>query len=66
MAYYNVCQHCGGNLDPGERCDCQDEREKQQELQEFFDRHIKMEPRARQLAFVFDNREVRNESKSYC
>lgn len=21
---YNVCPYCGANLDPGERCDCQD------------------------------------------
>lgn len=20
--YYNVCNICGGNLDPGEKCDC--------------------------------------------
>lgn len=25
MPYYNVCPHCGSNLDPGERCDCQRE-----------------------------------------
>ncbi len=63
MAYYRVCPNCGSNLDPDERCDCQDEKE---ERQEFFDRHIKIEPRARQLAFVFESREVRNESKSCC
>lgn len=22
MAYYNLCERCGSNLDPGERCDC--------------------------------------------
>jgi len=22
MAFYNVCEICGSNLDPGERCDC--------------------------------------------
>ena len=27
MAYYWTCPHCGANLDPGERCDCQDEQE---------------------------------------
>lgn len=21
--YFNVCEHCGGALDPGEKCDCQ-------------------------------------------
>lgn len=24
--YFNTCPHCGGNLDPGEKCDCQEER----------------------------------------
>lgn len=23
MSYYRTCPHCGANLDPGERCDCQ-------------------------------------------
>ena len=23
MAIYNQCEHCGANLDPGERCDCE-------------------------------------------
>lgn len=23
--YYHTCPYCGANLDPGERCDCQDE-----------------------------------------
>ena len=25
MSYYRVCPICGAHLDPGERCDCQDE-----------------------------------------
>lgn len=25
MAFYRVCFCCGAALDPGERCDCQDE-----------------------------------------
>ncbi len=24
--YYHTCPHCGANLDPGERCDCQDNK----------------------------------------
>lgn len=23
MPYYNECPFCGGSLDPGEKCDCQ-------------------------------------------
>lgn len=57
MAYYKVCTKCGGNLDPEEKCDCEDEKNKQQE---YFDRHIKMEPRARQLVFVFDKEVMGN------
>jgi len=26
--YYRVCPRCGCNLDPGERCDCRDKKEK--------------------------------------
>lgn len=22
--YYRICPHCKGNIDPGEKCDCQD------------------------------------------
>lgn len=24
--YYRTCKHCGSNLDPGEKCDCQKDR----------------------------------------
>lgn len=64
MAYYNTCLNCGCNLDPGEKCDCENEKTKEQEKKrEFFDRHLKMEPKAGQLAFVFDNREGSYEKK---
>ena len=26
MSYYRECPQCGDALDPGERCDCKDER----------------------------------------
>ena len=28
MAYYNTCSKCGANLDPGEPCDCEEQRER--------------------------------------
>lgn len=27
MPYYSTCPYCEAHLDPGERCDCQDEQE---------------------------------------
>lgn len=27
MSFYRPCPVCGAALDPGERCDCQDEKE---------------------------------------
>ncbi len=27
MAYYTTCPHCGANLDPGEKCECQNNKE---------------------------------------
>lgn len=29
MSYYNTCPICGANLDPGERCDCEEEHDEQ-------------------------------------
>lgn len=26
MAYYHTCANCSAALDPGERCDCEDEK----------------------------------------
>lgn len=64
MAYYNTCPNCGSNLDPSEKCDCENEKAKEQERKrEFFDRHLKMESRAGQLAFAFDSREGSYEKK---
>lgn len=25
MSFYKTCPHCGDNLDPGEKCDCQEQ-----------------------------------------
>lgn len=29
MAYYNICPDCGAHLDPGETCDCKEEKERE-------------------------------------
>ncbi len=29
MAYYRICPHCGGSLDPGEKCDCEEQARKE-------------------------------------
>lgn len=34
MAFYNVCPHCGANLDPGERCDCKEQQSERQQAAE--------------------------------
>ena len=30
--YYSVCEYCGSNLDPGEHCSCQDQRQDKPEI----------------------------------
>lgn len=47
MAYFNVCPRCHATLDPGEKCDCEEE-ERQRE--EFFMRNIKEVPGTGQLS----------------
>ena len=37
--YYYVCKSCGAHLDPGERCDCEEERRREREEA---DRIVKM------------------------
>lgn len=27
MAYYSVCENCGGTLDPGEKCTCEKDQQ---------------------------------------
>ena len=31
MAFYNTCPLCGANLDPNESCDCQEEKEQEEQ-----------------------------------
>ena len=39
MAYYKTCHICGGNLDPGETCDC---KEKSKENETRFEKLTKV------------------------
>lgn len=57
---YWTCPLCGANLDNGEKCDCEGEKEKRQE---FFSRNLKTEPGGGQLSFVFDGMESGHEKK---
>lgn len=37
MAYFRTCPKCGCNLDPGEQCDCEQEKlQKIQTMQDLF------------------------------
>lgn len=59
MAYFKVCPKCGAALDPGEKCDCMEEEARErQKKQEFSKWHYRIEPKAGQMAFVFDNEEA--------
>ena len=31
MSYFRTCPHCGAALDPGERCDCEEQATKARE-----------------------------------
>ncbi len=32
MSYFRTCEYCGGNLDPGEKCDCRERKNKKKEV----------------------------------
>lgn len=34
MAYFNTCPICGANLDPGEQCDCREEKEQPKDIEQ--------------------------------
>lgn len=48
MAFYNVCPKCGANLDPNERCDCEETAEKEKKRR---DQLLVMEKGTNQLTF---------------
>lgn len=56
MAYYNVCPHCGCNLDPGEKCDCESIKAREQETSRIFYSQILMtDEKGGKMAFAFDH-----------
>lgn len=48
MAYFKVCPYCGSNLDPGEKCDCREERERKMKEMKYL---IKQNKNTNQLYF---------------
>lgn len=61
MAYYNTCPNCGCNLDPGEKCDCKEERKRREE---FYGRVIRETPKTGQLSFSLNSKEVTGYEKT--
>ena len=51
MPYYDICSKCGATLDPGEPCDCEEVKEKEQNKRE---RLLMKEKGTNQYAFNWD------------
>lgn len=51
MAYYNICPKCGAHLDPGEPCDCEEEKES---VKVSYMRLIKTAPETGQMTFCLE------------
>lgn len=49
---YYECPLCHAHLDPGEKCDCQDEKRKREA---FFEENLKENPGTGQMAFCLGN-----------
>ena len=54
MAYYNTCLTCGCNLDPGEKCDCKNEKK---EAEQRYDKIVRITPKTGQMVFILDGKE---------
>lgn len=52
MAYFKTCMKCGCSLDPGERCDCEEEKKKQEV---YMEKHMKVDRKTKQLTFVWES-----------
>lgn len=55
MAFYTTCSRRGSNLDPGEKCDCEQEEKKKREL---YAQSMRVSPKTGQLSFMFDRKDV--------
>jgi hypothetical protein len=53
MSYYKTCPACGSNLDPGEKCDCQQEKD---ELQKYILQHTDINKKTGQIFFDWDHK----------
>lgn len=51
--YYNECPLCGANLDPGEPCDCQEEKKSKKKLQ------LKNQREHRNRAYLKSQKKIR-------
>ena len=51
VAYYRICDKCGANLDPSERCTCSSKRER---LERKYD-NLLTSNKSNQYTFKFDN-----------
>lgn len=60
MAYYTTCSICGCTLDPGEKCDCEEETARKLDI---LNSHLKMEEGIGQMSFDFDKWESEREVK---
>lgn len=51
--YYRTCPECGSNLDPGERCDCNEEKESRKEESKRVSRMLQIEESG-QMSILFE------------
>lgn len=58
MAFYHTCPHCGSNLDPGEKCDCESEAVERERI---FMESTRTNPITGQMSFDWDGKESDNE-----
>ena len=49
--YYRKCPVCGCHLDPGERCTCEEERRREQEM---IRKNLKTDKKTNQITFRTD------------